>query len=181
LWQCPGCGRSFRIPAGAESPRLCPECVAGEETVALKRPAETTSGSAAAAPPNTEQLPPPASIAAASAPDAPPAEIASIAESLRSIATHLDSVSRSLRTVRRIVWGVLISSVLSVLIYGYAAIFLVQSFSGGGGALEELQRQLSGASGGAGSEGGPNPFESLQRLQQETQRAQQFLREAEGR
>jgi hypothetical protein len=156
VWQCPGCGRNFRIPAGAESPRLCPECIAGEATVALNQPAGA-AGAATASSTAFDERPTPAGPSPAFFQQAALADAASIAESLRSISTHLESMSRSMRVVRRLAWGILLSSVLIVLIYGYMAWMgmstmqqITNPLGGGGGQdllgpLQEYQRALNDA------------------------------------
>jgi hypothetical protein len=101
---------------------------------------------------------------------------ASIAESLRVISEHLADLSRTMRFVRRIAWGVLISSVLTVLVYGYlawVAVGFLRPLSGGGGGLQDLLQLDEGAGQGDGSprRDVQELLRQMQGLQQEYQRA----------
>lgn len=145
LWRCPGCDRSFRIPGGAETPRLCPECVEDEATVAQASVA-TTDRPAVRVP---DGVGPTMPLAAAGSPETRlPLDEASIEVSLRLISEHLAGISRSMQFIRRIAWGVLISSVLTVLIYGYLAwlaMDMLRPLGGSGGAdLRELLEPVQG-------------------------------------
>lgn len=146
LWRCPGCDRSFRIPAGAETPRLCPECVEGEATVALAAAPLAAARKLDPVGPAGGGSPTP--VAAASPETRLPVDEASIAVSLRQISEHLAGINRSMRFIRRIAWGVLISSILTVLIYGYLAwlaMDMLRPLGGSGGAnLQELLEPVQG-------------------------------------
>jgi hypothetical protein len=91
----------------------------------------------------------PTPVAAAGSPETRlPADVASIAVSLRLISEHLEGMNRSMRFIRRIAWGVLISSILTVLIYGYLAwlaMDMLRPLGGSGGAdLRELLEPVQG-------------------------------------
>ncbi|HUG93499.1 MAG TPA: hypothetical protein VML55_21850 [Planctomycetaceae bacterium] len=158
---------------------MCPECVAEEATIASGPPADgadqaqvpilgSTSGQRSTDP--EEPLTRASGGGTAISPEA-----VLVTESLRRIATHLESLSRSMRTVRWLVWGILLSSVLTVAIYGYMAWSLIETFRNPFGGLAPTGGEMD-----AGS-----AMQQMQQSQQQLQRAlsdaQEFLREAEGR
>jgi hypothetical protein len=120
--------------------------VEDEATVAQAAPVPQPGSRAAALPPGGALSTPPTT------PGAPqnhlPLDQTSIAVSLRLISEHLEGMNRSMRFIRRIAWGVLISSILTVLIYGYLAwlaMDMLRPLGGSGGAdLRELLEPVQG-------------------------------------
>ncbi|MBW3542319.1 MAG: hypothetical protein KY476_18790 [Planctomycetes bacterium] len=138
LWQCPDCGRSFRIPADAELPRRCPECLRADSAAAATQP-----------PPAPAPPPPPASAALPEAPDMDPA-VWLVDRHLQSIATRLDEISRSMTGFRRALWAFVGVALIGVAVNAYTIYSTAQTVGGlfggqsaGSAELEQVREGLN--------------------------------------
>ena len=154
-WQCPRCGRSFRMPASRRLPDVCRTC-AGTQHSGQDMPVhfeEASTGSTAA------PAPPAPSI---SAPDSHPVAADPTAAHDRSadrqteILDQLKTINRTMTFFRRLVWGMILAMIFHVILMGIGAVYAIRML----GSLDGLIQPA-----GAGNVGGL-PEETQQQLQQ---------------
>jgi hypothetical protein len=140
-WSCPECSRTFRIPRSKPRPRLCPECAEKGKPSNVGQPAETAAAASddeddnlyfqEAAPQRTSSLKfgVVAQTFANSSKDASTSaghktatdvgsstSIDELSERVDQILEHLENISRTMKLVRWVMWGLGLATVLSVVV-----------------------------------------------------------------
>ncbi|NQV27059.1 MAG: hypothetical protein HQ518_22150 [Rhodopirellula sp.] len=127
VWTCPKCSRSFRIPRSRPVPGLCVRCAKKGKASGASlstgsddaeemyfQEAEPTRASAlkfgvvaqAASAPAKEALPP----------EGGNASIDDLSERIDEILEHLEGITRTMKLVRWVMWGLGLATVLSVVV-----------------------------------------------------------------
>ncbi|MDA0808894.1 MAG: hypothetical protein O2983_16070 [Planctomycetota bacterium] len=136
-WSCPECSRTFRIPRSKPRPLLCPECAEKGNPSSVGQPAETAAAEddnlhfQEATPQRTSSLKfgVVAQTFAKSSKDASTSaghktatdvgsstSIDDLSERVDQILEHLENISRTMKLVRWVMWGLGLATVLSVVV-----------------------------------------------------------------
>lgn len=147
-WQCPECGRSFRIPASKPRPAWCPDCAAamdsdGDIDFDIPSPApkskfnpsvtvkKTGDAKKTNQPARSESREPsrgtPVPSPFASSPAKPPqpkwADDDDHDAKQQQILDELAKISQTMKLFRRLVWGMAIAMILNVVLMGVGLVY----------------------------------------------------------
>ena len=130
-WQCPSCGRTFRIPQAAPPPLSCPDCESAAATTSSKR---GKGGKPVVETTFFESEPEYQRAVRNTSSDAKPSQSAAVLESgsieTAEILEHLRNISHTMTTVRRIMW-LFIGIMLMTIMFGLGSAFMMmQTLSG---------------------------------------------------
>lgn len=174
-WQCPECGRSFRIPASKPRPAWCPDCAAamgsGEGDIDFDVPAsapkpkfnpsvtvkKTSEPQRANEPRKSSGLqrtsepsrgtPVPSRLDSSSPPRAPQTD-SEHDDKQRQILDELAKISGTMKLFRRLAWGMAIATILNVVLMVVGLVYLTSTLSSGGGLLESVVEGDAGVENG---------------------------------
>ena len=129
VWTCPECSRTFRIPKSKPEPRLCPKCSkqgsasdavhsagadAGDELYFQEaEPARASSlkfgvvAQPVSAPTTSDNKPPI---------DGSSTSIDELSDRVDQILEHLEGISRTMKLVRWVMWGLVFATIVSVVV-----------------------------------------------------------------
>ncbi len=160
VWTCPECSRTFRIPKSKPEPRLCAKCsrkekVAGAATSSRDgdsnemffEEAEPTRSSSLSFGVVAQPMSPPPSSQAKSTPketsqaDASSAtSIDELSDRVDQILEHLEGISRTMKVVRWVMWGLGFATIVSVVVTAGGLLYSISMM----GSLGDLLNQPGG-------------------------------------
>lgn len=158
-WTCPECSRTFRIPKTKRQPRLCPKCSKrGSASSAAQSAGAGDSDESyfqEAEPPRTSSL----KFGVVAQPAAPPAKVPlpdtgdieppvdgsstsidELSDRVDEILEHLEGISRTMKLVRWVMWGLGFATVLSVVVTAGGLLYSMSMI----GSLGDLLNQPGG-------------------------------------
>lgn len=158
-WTCPQCSRTFRIPKTKRQPRLCPKCSKKRSATGAIQSDESVDGDELyfqeAKPARTSFLKfgvvaQPA-VAAAKEPlqdtgdNKPPIDgsstsIDELSDRVDEILEHLEGISRTMKLVRWVMWGLGIATIVSVVVTVGGLLYSISMM----GSLGDLLNQPAG-------------------------------------
>ncbi|MFP6764084.1 MAG: hypothetical protein VB858_10705, partial [Planctomycetaceae bacterium] len=123
-WQCPRCGRSFRVPTSRPQPDVCRTC-AGTQNSDQNQNSDQAAGIHFAEASNAQPTAQKSSAESLlSAPDSssvaagPVAAHGTTADQQTEILEQLKTISRTMTFFRRLVWGMILAMVCNVILMG---------------------------------------------------------------
>lgn len=158
VWTCPECSRTFRIPKSKPQPRLCPKCSKQEKasgavqsvgaddsddlyfqeaetsrTTSLKFGvvAQTVAASAKESS---------SGVGSGTSTDGSSTSIEELSERVDLILEHLEDISRTMKLVRWVMWGLGLATVLSVVVTAGGLLYSMSMI----GSLGDLLNQPAG-------------------------------------
>ena len=213
-WTCPECSRTYRIPKSKPQPRLCPKCskkgnasravqsagaddgdelyfqeaeparssslkfgvVAQAATVPAKELLPTTGGTR----PPTDGTTPPTNGSSTS--------IDELSDRVDQILEHLEGISRTMKLVRWVMWGLGVATVLSVVVTAGGLLYSISMMgslgdlldpSGGGMSVGEIP--VDGVRGGAMPQGDvkipPQLQQNMKKIEEYSNTVNELLKE----
>lgn len=149
-WQCPECGRSYRIPVGSETPTICKQCTRRNQRAENRDRQSKEATADRTAPLATQSVEPSGrngqledlkrEAAAASLPPEVEAHLARLER--EKLVAEVASMSRSLKSFKKIVWALLLMLLLNVVVSGVALYFGMQQLSSLDGMLGGLEGEV---------------------------------------
>ena len=154
---CPECSRTFRIPTSKPQSRLCAKCSRNEKASGAAQSsgtddadelyfqeAEPTRSSSlkfgvVAQPATSPPQPSSASVVAAAVPGNT-TSIDELSERVDQILEHLEGISRTMKLVRWVMWGLGIATILSVVVTAGGLLYSISMM----GSLGDLLNQPAG-------------------------------------
>ncbi|MDA0586689.1 MAG: hypothetical protein O2820_01995 [Planctomycetota bacterium] len=203
-WQCPECGRSFRIPASKPRPAWCPECAAAMETgeddidfdvpaparkpkfnpsVTVKkandpRPSEPAKKSSKKTGDPSRGTPVPSPFGSSSS----AVPLSAIADDdhdakQQQILDELAKISQTMKFFRRLVWGMAIAMILNVVLMGVGMVYSMSMLGSVGSLLQPAAGGEGGNLGGANVDPNKINMEGLPpKLQNDLKAIQEYNR-----
>lgn len=148
-WTCPECGRGYRLRAGRSVPELCKQCIRRNERAEAKAARNTedapTHPKRSSDDDDTETLVDDRRVSrrTGSGGKELPAEVeAYIAEQeRRQLLADVANISRSVASLRRLVWSLILMMMLSFVLMGASFAYSLSQLSSVGGLLDGLGQQ----------------------------------------
>ncbi len=208
-WSCPECSRTFRIPRSRPRPRLCPECSEKGRPASAGLPAEDVAADddlhfqeAVPQPTSSLRFGVVAQNIAMSSQDVSSGAgretstgvasnsttIDELSERIDRILEHLEDISRTMKLVRWVMWGLGLATVLSVVVTAGGLLYSMSMI----GSLGELLNQPAGemplgdipeaaAPGGARPQGDvripPQLQQNMQKIEEYSNTVNELLKE----
>ena len=205
VWTCPECSRTFRIPTSKPQSRLCAKCSRNEKASGAAQSsgtddadelyfqeAEPTRSSSlkfgvVAQPATSPPQPSSASVVAAAVPGNT-TSIDELSERVDQILEHLEGISRTMKLVRWVMWGLGVATVLSVVVTAGGLLYSISMMgslgdlldpSGGGMPVGEIP--VDGVRGGAMPQGDvkipPQLQQNMKKIEEYSNTVNELLKE----
>jgi len=177
VWTCPECSRVFRIPRSKPQPRLCVKCSRKEKASGAAQSSGTDDAEemyfqeadrtrssplkfGVLAQPVTSPSPSPSSSSVAEAEESPGSStsIDELSERVDEILEHLEGISRTMKLVRWVMWGLGFATVVSVVVTAGGLLYSISMLGSLGDLLNQPAGEIPlGELPGNGAQGGAMP------------------------
>ncbi|MDA0283693.1 MAG: hypothetical protein O3B13_08455 [Planctomycetota bacterium] len=199
IWKCPECFRNFRIPKSKPRPSACVHCAKKGTSVASTAAPDSDDGDDMffrEAEPTTSTSLKFASTPVPSAiqnPQVPRGESSSntsveaLSDRLDEVLQHLEGITRTMTLVRRVMWGIGLATLLSMVATGVGLLYSMSLISSlgdlpgnpdGGIAGEQGQGQaLPGVDGRGDARIPPQMQQNMQQIEEYSRTVNELLKE----